>query len=209
MARAFRTYYESHYGLVDPTGELSVDDREPDNEIRTTESYLLKEPWRLTDDGGKVWFSTVDETFRTQIATPEGLARTMPFHLGTPRRVIQNVVLDLPRAWSVRTWTDRWELGGVTAEEARDLSNAGRRLSIKSMLEVKARVLPPDLAPLFKQNMERSLRAAGVTLTHGLRNGEFAAGRKRGVRSWVLANWWRVIWLALVALYLLRLALGH
>ena len=204
LTKAYREYYEGHFGRVEVIKPLAVDDRAADNEVRTTETYRLLEPWRRTDDGGQVYFSTLEEALRTNLVAPSALDRRAPVDLGWPRKARHTTVLELPAAWSSKTWDDRWEVGGVRINCSTKLSNGARRMEVSSEIEIRERLLPRDLAQAFSDVADKARRSSGVTLSHRLNGGAFArSSGGGGVGRFFARNSLRVIWLVLIALYLL------
>jgi transglutaminase-like putative cysteine protease len=176
IGAAYRQYYENRYGRLEVVSPLLASDDEGANEIEIREAYRLLEPWRPSDDGRRVYFATLDETVRLHLTTPQTLSRTQPIDLGWPRRALQTTVLELPMAWSAEQFDERWEVGGMSAQCRARLSEGGRRLEVGSMVEVRQRVLPAELAPQYFQAADKARRAAAVTLSHSVANGEFVKG---------------------------------
>jgi hypothetical protein len=174
VAEAYREYYENRYGRMEVTRPFQLTDDEDENEIQIGEAYRLLEPWRPSDDGQRVHFSTLDETVRMSLTTPPMRGRTQPIALGWPRRALQTTTLELPAVWAAQQWDEQWEVGGLTARCSAKLANGGRRLELASMVEVRDRVLPAELAQSYFEASDKARRSAAVTLTHRVVNGEFA-----------------------------------
>jgi transglutaminase-like putative cysteine protease len=172
-AEAYRDYYEARYGRLEVTRPFRLEDDADANEIRITEGYRLLEPWRPTEDGQRVWFATLDETVRPSLTTPATRWRTMPIALGWPRRVLQTTTLELPAAWAAEQWDERWDVGGLTARCSAKVSNGGKRLELASMVEVRERVLPAELAPQYFQAADKARRAAAAIVAPRVEGGEF------------------------------------
>ena len=214
LSKSYLDYYRNHYGALDVAGPMAVEDREPDNEIRLTESYLIKEPWRLSDDGRQAYFRTVDEILHRNLPLYPPSERTSPLYLGSPRRAVQSVQLDLPRRWAVETRNDGWELAGIKVGSQVELTQGGRHLLLKTSVEVTDRTLRADLEPTYSRNAERTLNGAQLVLSHTLRNGEFVSGKgAKGGRPFLglgASGWFHVIWLLGVASYFIaKIALSH
>jgi hypothetical protein len=152
-----------------------VQDDLDENEIRVIQGYHLLEPWRPSEDGQRVHFSTMDETVRLSLTTPPSRNRTQPIALGWPRRALQTTVLELPATWAAQQWDEHWDVGGLSAACSARLANGGRRLELTSMVEVRERVLPAELALRYFDVADKARRSAAVTLTHRIANGEFAS----------------------------------
>ena len=209
VSKGYLDYYQGHYGPMTVAAPLEIDDHEADNEVHTTESYVLQEPWRLSDDELKASFQTLDEVLREQLPRSSVAVRTMPLDLGAIRRVVQTVALELPSPWSLKEWNDSWEVGGVAASSSATQQEQGRRILLQASAEVRQRSLPAGLEPVYSKNVERIVAGAAVTLTHTVRNGEFTKTPKKGRLS--LPRWWpRLIWLFLLAAYwIYKLVTAH
>ena len=202
VAKTHADFYQNQFGRLRALQPLEVKDSEPDNEVTTTESYWLEEPWRLSDDGKSVRFSTVDETVGANLTTPHSLDRRAPIDLGVPRKALQITVVELPVAWSAQQWDEVWAVGGLTVACRAALSEGGRRLQISSRVEVRDRSLQADLAPRYFEAAEKARRSASMTLSHTIRNGEFAkVSEWRRFRSWARRNIARLIWATLLIAY--------
>jgi transglutaminase-like putative cysteine protease len=174
IGEAYREYYENCYGHLEVVKPFNLLDDPVENEIRISESYHLLEPWRPSDDGQRVHFSTLDETVRLSLTTPPMRNRTQPIALGWPRRALQTTVLELPAVWAAQQWDEHWDVGGMSAACSAKLANGGRRLELASMVEVRERVLPAELALRYFDVADKARRSAAVSLTHRIVGGEFA-----------------------------------
>lgn len=200
MERSYLEHHRSRYGPLEVLDELQIEDFEPDNRITTAVSYRLDRPWNLTEDGSMAWFGTAAESVVLNLPDVEPGGRGHPVDLGWPRRLLQTATLELPTGWPrSHGWNGSWRVGGVSAACEAAISDGGRRIELTSMLEVRERSLAAELAPELAAMNEQMTQGSILTLSHMVRNGEFAkVSPWAPIWRWIRANWLLLIVIKLV-----------
>ena len=163
-------HYARCYGGASVLESPKIEDDLDKNIFRLVERYRIDSPWNVTDNAAR--FTSVDDIFQRDLAILPYPGRTQPLYLGMPRRMTRKTMFKLPIKWTITPWSDRVDVPGI-----RGLSEFQVGDSSKLVLDIDYEITSQEVASEdlddFRAAAEKLRGGTGISLTHGVKNGEF------------------------------------
>lgn len=178
VSRRMREGLEQTYGELSELIPLIWNDNQDANEIELIEHYSVRRPVIVNDGGDTgVRFEPLDDVVGPTLTASERARRDQPIHIGAPRIVRTERILNFPVKPHVTTWQKVLTGPGVTEMSKFEWLNPNRA---RNVIEV-------DVA----ESVLRKMRASnGVTLILETRNGRLkgADSGETTWKSWLVAG---------------------
>ncbi len=154
VQETYLEYFEGYYESIRVKDPIDIVDREEEDELIITESYVIEDGWE--EDDGEWYFPVVNEDFHENIETPDADVRRTPFELSYPVWELHTNTIKLPgEAWAreydddvftLRTDHFKMEATQTIAGNAIEMSRQYRAL--------KDHVVPGDLTSYVRDAEE-------------------------------------------------------
>ena len=181
---------EQTYGELSELRPLIWTDDQDANEIELIEHYSVSRPFIMNegDDTG-VRFESLDDVVGPTLTARESARRDQPIHIGTPRIVRTERILNFPIKPHVTPWEKALSGPGVTGVSKFEWLDPSRARNLIEV-DVAESVVGVDRAQDYFVFLRKMRAMNGVTLVLETRNGRLksADSGETTWRSWLVAG---------------------
>lgn len=204
VSRRMREGLERTYGEVSELAPLIWNDDTAANEVALIEHYSVSKPFAVNEGGDAgVRFESLDDVVGPTLVASERARREQPIHIGTPRTVRVERVLNFPIKPQITPWNLALSGPGVTGRSQYEWLDPKRGRNIVEVDVERSVVAASEVAAYFA--FQRRMRAQnGISFVLDTRKGRLAENRV-GETTW---RSWAVVGAIVVLLILMRVAVA-
>ena len=202
VSRRMREGLERTYGEVSEVEPLTWADDTAANEIALIEHYSVSKPFAVNEGGDAgVKFESLDDVVGPTLVGSERPRREQPIHIGTPRIVRVERVLNFPIKPQITPWNLALSGPGVTGRSQFEWLDPKRGRNIVEVDVERSIVAASEVRSYFA--FQRRMRANnGISFVLDTRRGRLT-GDAKGQTTW---RSWAVVGAIVLLLILLRVA---